>query len=110
MFYRVVRAGYPLVREPKMLVYHQHRREYSKLRHQMWTWGLGSMAYVSKSFRTDPSQRPKIRRWILWWFAYQLSKIFAPFLRRNQQPCGDYLIQAIGIGLSQTLGRDTTHC
>jgi GT2 family glycosyltransferase len=86
MFYRVVRAGYPLVREPKLLVYHQHRREYSKLRHQMWTWGLGSMAYVSKSFRTDPSQRPKIRRWILWWFAYQLSKVFAPFLRRNQQP------------------------
>src|SRR5260370_3191400 len=80
MFYRVVRAGHPLVREPKMVVYHQHRREYSKLRHQVWTWGLGSMAFVSKSWRTDPTQRPKIRRWILWCLSYQLSKSFFPFL------------------------------
>jgi len=86
MFYRVVRAGYPLVREPKMVVYHQHRREYAKLRHQMWTWGLGSMAYVTKSYLTDQSQRPKIRRWIAWWFVYQFSKIFVPFLRRNRKP------------------------
>jgi GT2 family glycosyltransferase len=86
VFYRIVRAGYPLVREPKLLAFHQHRREYSRLRHQMWTWGLGSMAFVSKSLRTDPSERAKIYRWILWWFAYQLSKIFAPFLRLNRQP------------------------
>ncbi len=86
MFYRVVRAGHPLVREPKMVVYHQHRREYSKLRHQVWTWGLGSMAFVSKSWKTDPTQRPKIRRWILWWLSYQLSKVFVPFLRRNRKP------------------------
>ncbi len=86
MFYRVVRAGYPLAREPRMLVFHQHRREYAALRRQMWTWGLGSMAYVSKSLRTDPSQRPQIRRWILWWFAYQLSKVIAPFLRLDRRP------------------------
>jgi GT2 family glycosyltransferase len=85
MFYRVVRAGHPLVREPRMLIYHQHRREYAKLRHQMWTWGLGSMAYVTKSLREDPSYRPKILHWILWWFAYQLSKLFAPYLRRNRK-------------------------
>jgi hypothetical protein len=68
-----------------MLIYHQHRREYAKLRHQMWTWGLGSMAYVTKSLREDPSYRPKILHWILWWFAYQLSKLFAPYLRRNRK-------------------------
>jgi GT2 family glycosyltransferase len=85
MFYRVVRAGHPLVREPRMLIYHQHRREYAKLRHQMWTWGLGSMAFVTKSLRDDPSYRPKILRWILWWFAYQFSKLLAPYLRRNRK-------------------------
>ncbi|MBI1789611.1 MAG: glycosyltransferase [Acidobacteria bacterium] len=105
MFYRVVRAGYPLVREPKLVVYHQHRREYAKLRHQMWTWGLGSMAYVSKSWRTDPSERPKIRRWILWWFAYQLSKIFVPFLRRNRRPLPWDLVAAeIAGGIVGLLG------
>jgi GT2 family glycosyltransferase len=84
IFYRVVRAGYPLVREPQLVVYHQHRREYKKLRHQMWTWGLGTMAYINKSWRHDRAERPKIRRWAFWWLCYQLSKIFAPFLRRNR--------------------------
>jgi len=86
MFYRVVRAGYPLVREPKLLIYHQHRREYAKLRRQMWTWGLGSMACMTKSLRDDPAYRPKILRWILWWFGYQVAKVFAPYLRRNRKP------------------------
>jgi GT2 family glycosyltransferase len=86
MFYRVVRAGYPLVREPTLVVYHQHRREYAKLRHQMWTWGSGSMAFVSKSWKTDPTERAKIRRWVLWWVSYQLSKIFVPFLRSTRRP------------------------
>jgi glycosyltransferase involved in cell wall biosynthesis len=85
MFYRIVRAGYPLVREPKLLVYHQHRREYANLRRQMWTWGLGSMAYVSKSYQTDLTQRSNIRRWIWWWFAWQLSKILVPFLRKSRK-------------------------
>ena len=84
MFYRVIRAGYPLIREPKLLVYHQHRREYKKLRHQMWTWGQGTMAFLTKSWRADPEARPKIRRWTLWWLCYQLSKIFVPHLRRNR--------------------------
>ncbi len=84
IYYRIVRAGHPLVREPKMLVYHQHRREYRALRRQMWTWGLGTMAYITKSWRTDPSQRPKIQRWLLWWISYQLSKAFAPFLRKSR--------------------------
>jgi glycosyltransferase involved in cell wall biosynthesis len=85
MFYRVVRAGYPLVSEPGLLVYHQHRREYAKLRHQMWTWGLGSMAYVSKSYQADPSERAKIRRWIWWWFVYQFGKALVPFLRKTRK-------------------------
>jgi GT2 family glycosyltransferase len=83
MFYRIVRAGYPLVREPNLVVYHRHRREYRQLRRQMWTWGLGTMAYLVKSWRLDPTERPSIRRWALWWLCYQLSKILTPGLRRN---------------------------
>ena len=85
IFYRVVHAGYPLVREPALVVYHQHRREYAKLRHQMWTWGLGTMAYITKSWRADPAARPKIRRWLLWWVSYELSKVLVPFLRRTRE-------------------------
>lgn len=83
-FYRVVRAGYPLIREPRLLVYHQHRREYKQLRHQMWTWGLGTGAYLVKTWRTDPSQRPEIRSWLRWWLCFQVGKAFVPFLRRSR--------------------------
>jgi GT2 family glycosyltransferase len=85
MFYRVVRAGYPLVRQPEMVVYHQHRREYSKLRRQMWTWGLATMAYITKCYRHDPSQRRKIRKWVMWWFMFHLSKIFASSIRGDRK-------------------------
>jgi len=85
IFYRIVRAGYVLVREPGFVVYHQHRREYRALRHQMWTWGLGSMAFLTKSWRTDPVARQKLQRWVLWWASYQFSKILVPFLRKNRK-------------------------
>ncbi|NQE33171.1 glycosyltransferase family 2 protein [Microcoleus asticus] len=75
IFYRVVRAGYLLVYEPRYLVFHQHRREYEKLRHQYWTWGLGFMAFVVKSYQTDPSQRSKLCWLVGWWFADQLNQL-----------------------------------
>ena len=98
MFYRIIRQGYALVREPGLLVYHQHRREYKKLRHMMWTWGLGTGAFLTKSWRADPSQRAAIVRWILWWLCFQISKAFFPFLRRSRlsAPCGLVFAEILG--------------
>ncbi|MEG4914626.1 MULTISPECIES: glycosyltransferase [unclassified Microcoleus] len=75
IFYRVVRAGYPLVYDPRYLVFHQHRREYEKLRRQYWTWGLGFMAFVIKSYQTDPAKRSQLIRLIAWWMGYQLDEL-----------------------------------
>lgn len=75
IFYRVVRAGYPFVYEPRYLVFHQHRREYEKLRRQYWTWGLGFMAFVVKSYQTDPGKRSQLIRLIVWWIGYQLDEL-----------------------------------
>jgi GT2 family glycosyltransferase len=69
IFYRVVRAGHAIVSEPRCLVLHQHRGAYDGLRHQLWTWGLGCMAFVAKSYRAEPSQRPRFRRLLAWWVA-----------------------------------------
>jgi hypothetical protein len=44
------------------------------------------MAYITKSLHDDPSYRPQLLRWILWWFAYQFSKLLAPKLRHNRKP------------------------
>jgi glycosyltransferase involved in cell wall biosynthesis len=75
MFYRVIRSGQVVVREPKMVVYHEHRRGHAQLRHQMWTWGLSIMAFMTKCYLREPANRSTIRKWITWWFRYTLRKI-----------------------------------
>jgi len=75
IFYRAVRAGHLLVYEPRMLVFHKHRREAEALRRQYWSWGEGFMAFVEKTYRTDPPQRSKLRRLVRWWFADQLGSL-----------------------------------
>ncbi|MBD1821721.1 glycosyltransferase [Cyanobacteria bacterium FACHB-DQ100] len=79
IFYRVVRAGYPLVYEPRYLVFHRHRREYEKLRRQYWSWGLGFMAFVVKSCQTDPALRPRFYSLIRWWFKDQFRQLRKSF-------------------------------
>lgn len=59
IFYRVIRAGHPLVYEPNCAVFHQHRRDMRSLQRRYHSWGLGFMAFVAKCSETDPSQRPK---------------------------------------------------
>jgi glycosyltransferase involved in cell wall biosynthesis len=68
IFYRMLRAGRTLAYEPQLLVFHQHRREYVALRRQMYTWGLGMMAYAAKNYHLDIVQRPLFRCMILGWF------------------------------------------
>ena len=86
IFYRVVRGGYPLVYEPQYLVFHQHRRELTKLRRQYWSWGLGFMAFIVKTYQQDPSQRSKLRRMIGWWFQYQLRQLGESLLGLHVPP------------------------
>ena len=86
IFYRVIRAGYPLVYEPQYLVFHQHRREYEKLRRQYWTWGLGFMAFVVKSYQSDPPQRSQLRRLVWWWVKDQLKQFKDSLSRRHVLP------------------------
>lgn len=86
IFYRVIRAGYPLIYEPQYLVYHQHRREYAKLSHQYWTWGLGFMAFVVKSFQNDPPQRVMLCRLIGWWLKDMLRQLKSSIRGRHVLP------------------------
>jgi glycosyltransferase involved in cell wall biosynthesis len=84
IFYRVIRAGYPLVYEPQYMVFHQHRREIKALRRQYWSWGLGFMAFVDKSYHADPSNRSKFLRLILWWFKDRLRHLKGSLRGRNE--------------------------
>jgi GT2 family glycosyltransferase len=67
IFYRVLRAGHALVYEPRALVFHRHRRDRRALRHQYWTWGTSFMAFLHKTYRSDPLMRPRIRHIAVSW-------------------------------------------
>lgn len=75
MFHRVVRAGWPLVYEPRYAVFHKHRREHAVLRRQLWTWGTGFMSFLDKTYRADPAGRPKIALLVAWWFPQQVKEV-----------------------------------
>jgi GT2 family glycosyltransferase len=79
--YRLLRAGYPLVSDPRLLVYHRHRREYRDLRHQMWTWGLTFMTFMAKCHQTDPPRRSQCRRAIGHCFGSMLLDLLPPAVR-----------------------------
>jgi glycosyltransferase involved in cell wall biosynthesis len=107
IFYRVIRAGLPLVYEPRMLAFHRHRREYRALRRQYWTWGTGFMAFVAKTYRSDPTQRPKFRRLIQWWVEYQVRELGRSAVRRSPLTPDLVLAELAGgvVGLAGTYGR-----
>ena len=86
MFYRVLRAGRPLVYEPLYLAFHEHRREYDKLRHQFYTWGTGFVAFIEKSYRTDPPMRARWRRLIRWWLRAQTARVWRAARGRDSLP------------------------
>jgi len=83
MFYRAVSRGYPLVYEPRLLVYHEHRREFAKLWRQMWSWGLTLMVYVQKCYRGERGERRKLRRFVLGWFCRQVNRLAACTFTRH---------------------------
>lgn len=86
MFYRVIRAGYSLAYEPAYMVFHQHRREIAALRRQYRGWSLGFTAFLAKSYRTDLTQRAKLRWLVGGWFKYQLRHLWESLLGRHPLP------------------------
>ena len=107
VFYRLVRARHVIVSEPRCLVLHQHRREYERLRHQLWTWGLGFMAFVAKSYVTDPSQRARFRRLVAWWLWRGARMLVQRGRGRPAPPVGLVLAELAGgvVGLCGEYGR-----
>lgn len=103
MLYRIIRAGYPLIYEPRFMVFHRHRRGYEQLRRQYCrSWGQGLMAFVVKTYSSDVSQRPKLRRLLLWWFGYKLHGLSESLRGKHVLPPGLLLAELCGgiLGLS----------
>jgi hypothetical protein len=73
----------------------------------MWTWGLGTMAFLAKSHRRDRGNRARIRRRIAQWFAQRAMNIAAACARRDTLPLDVILAMTAGgvVGLCGEYGR-----
>lgn len=107
IFYRVIRAGHPLVYEPRCLVFHEHRRDLDGLRRQYWSWGLGFMAFASKTWATDRAGRTEVAAAVRWWFRQQRSELVGALRRPRSAPLGMVLAELRGglLGLAGTYTR-----
>jgi len=54
-FVRVVTAGHTLVYEPRAILWHKYRRELDGLKRQMFDYGVGLTAYLTKTVVDNPS-------------------------------------------------------
>ncbi|WP_309092535.1 glycosyltransferase [Phenylobacterium sp.] len=84
IFYRVLRAGRAMVYEPSYAVHHEHRETLPQLERQYWTWGLGFMAFLVKSWRTDPALRPRQAATVWWWLCDRVAAMARAALRRRR--------------------------
>ena len=76
IFFRVLAADHVLVYEPRMAVFHRHRRGMDELRRQYESWGTGLAAYLGARWAT-PAERGQVVRLVAWWLGYQRSRLSA---------------------------------
>lgn len=67
MYYRIVRAGLPLVYTPHVFVLHEHRRDIPGLAKQYKSWGLALFALWQKNVNSDPEMIPQHRNLLRWY-------------------------------------------
>jgi glycosyltransferase involved in cell wall biosynthesis len=111
IFYRIIRAGYVLVYEPSFMVFHEHRESDSALRRQYYTWGLGFMAFVEKSYRNDIAQRSRFRRLVIWWFSDQILQLRQALCREHVLPFSMVFAEFCGgvVGIFGEYSRSLKH-
>lgn len=57
-FFQVISRGYQLVYNPTSIAFHENRRSYDALRRQVYNYGVGLTAYLTKCLLTDVRRVP----------------------------------------------------
>lgn len=86
MFFRVVKAGYKLVYEPKAMIRHRHRPGYEKLTSQIFNNG-SVYAYFLRSIYAYPGQLlPFLHLAIHWMFEHNIKRLINSFFKPDNLP------------------------
>lgn len=85
-FFGVIKDGYQLVYQPSAVVLHRHRRTYEELRRQIFGYGSGLTAFLTKCILDDPVSVFTIAAKMPAGFRYA----FGPDSNKNQHKSGSY--------------------
>jgi glycosyltransferase involved in cell wall biosynthesis len=73
MFFRTIVEGYRLVYEPRAIVHHADYRDYGRLRRQIYVYGVGLSAFLTRSLVKRPDLVPDFLRRLPSGIRYALS-------------------------------------
>ena len=97
MFVRLITGGHALSYEPSALVWHEHRVDDASLRNQMYAYGLGLTAYLTK-YLLAPRSRTLLARRVLSGLWYALGLV------RRSRRAGAAASVHSGVGGMEILG------
>jgi glycosyltransferase involved in cell wall biosynthesis len=95
LFYKILKAGYTLIYEPAVYVWHKHRRDLADLRRQLYDYSKGHVAYHLTTLMRDQDLRALVRLGIRLPQTY-IRRIKDRLCGRSEYPMSLILIEMAG--------------
>lgn len=80
MFFRIIKCGYPILYEPRLLVWHRHRADQAGLLKQIRSWGVGFQSHLEHIRKLFPEEEVSIVRMRRYWRKYLTKKLLREYL------------------------------
>lgn len=97
LFYKTLKAGYAIAYEPAAYVWHKHRRDERALRHQIYSYSKGHVAYQLTTLMRDRDKRALVR------LMAGLPQIYLKRIRERLFGKGDYPLSLIMLEIAGCL-------
>jgi GT2 family glycosyltransferase len=97
LFYKVLRAGYAIVYEPRAFVWHHHRADMPSLRRQLFNYAKGHVGYQLTTLFRDGDLRALVR------LCAELPRVYARRTAERLRGRSDYPLSLLAIEIAGTL-------
>ena len=97
ILYRTLKFGYPIAYDPRVFVWHRHRREAHELSRQIQSWGIATIAMLECVSQQFPDEAANARRYAWYWRQTLLKRALSQFLRPPRVPYAIRLNELRGV-------------